>query len=68
MRKEIILMLLATLNVAPMGSKYLLVELEDMNDKITPNINTRLNESKYPKPQGKKVKYILPVSVRLKLL
>ena len=48
MIKEILLMLIATLSVSVVPSKYLLVQLEEADEKIiTPG-------DMYPKPEGKK--------------
>ena len=50
MMKEILLMLVAAVNVTPMTSKYLLVELQDTNEKvISPNYGL---DDEHPKPQG----------------
>ena len=50
MIKEVVLVLVATLNVTPMSSKYLLVELEDTK---YPMMTQRDNE--YHRSQGRNV-------------
>ena len=50
--KEIVLMLVATINVAPLASKYLLVELQDTMDiegPLAPNI---MEESRGEQPHA----------------
>ena len=54
MIKEIILILVATLNVTPMSSKYLLVQLEETDERmVTPGYGWG---EEYRKGQGKKLK------------